>query len=544
MCLSLEPKAEDSVCDCGESMRSACLEEPFYKEREGKRYCVLHFPSRQKSVDFNKALQRKLENKDFNFQGVWFPDELCFSECDFTTEVSFRNAIFRAKADFRCAIFRAEADFRYAIFRAEADFRYATFKAEVYFDHSTFNAAASFHYTTFSTTFFSNATFSDEADFSDSTVSAAFFKNTTFGATADFSDTKFNSTVTFARTTFRGLADFSSATFAAAEYFAAAADFSYAMFKSTADFSEVSFSSTRADFTDVTLEDYVKFTGYEKRLAFGGRSALDLRFARIGKPDRVSFHSLTLHPNWFVNVDPRKFDFTDVSWNWRSVKDEVKILEDNNVSSPYRFLAITYRHLAVNAEENNRYEEASRFRYLAMDTRRLKWVEKLQGNFFHAHWKALQKALLRLIRSFRRDVGVRAPLIRLKRFVGVYWRDFSLLHWFYWALSGYGERVFRASIVLLVVWLLFAGAYTRVGFVRWEARLVSERDLASVQRDKTGAPLSLNRALTYSAGVMTLQKPEPRPATTTAQAMVLFETILGPVQAALLALAVRRRFMR
>jgi hypothetical protein len=43
---------------------------------------------------------------------------------------------------------------------------------------------------------------------------------------------------------------------------------------------------------------------------------------------------------------------------------------------------------------------------------------------------------------------------------------------------------------------------------------------------------------------MTLQKPEPRPATGAAQAVVMLETILGPVQAALLALAIRRKFMR
>ena len=43
---------------------------------------------------------------------------------------------------------------------------------------------------------------------------------------------------------------------------------------------------------------------------------------------------------------------------------------------------------------------------------------------------------------------------------------------------------------------------------------------------------------------MTLQKPEPRPATGVAQALVMVETILGPVQAALLALAIRRKFMR
>lgn len=43
---------------------------------------------------------------------------------------------------------------------------------------------------------------------------------------------------------------------------------------------------------------------------------------------------------------------------------------------------------------------------------------------------------------------------------------------------------------------------------------------------------------------MTLQKPEPRPETTEAQTLVALETVLGPLQAALLALAIRRKFTR
>jgi hypothetical protein len=41
-----------------------------------------------------------------------------------------------------------------------------------------------------------------------------------------------------------------------------------------------------------------------------------------------------------------------------------------------------------------------------------------------------------------------------------------------------------------------------------------------------------------------VQKPEPKPLTGAAQTLVLLETILGPVQTALLALAIRRKFMR
>ncbi len=105
------------------------------------------------------------------------------------------------------------------------------------------------------------------------------------------------------------------------------------------------------------------------------------------------------------------------------------------------------------------------------------------------------------------------------------------------------ERMLRALVVLLGILFLFALLYHQVGFVRWEPRLASEPDAVAAKRDKVGAPLECGRALAYSAGVMMLQKPEPRPATPAAQFFVILETILGPVQAALLALAIRRKFM-
>ena len=103
------------------------------------------------------------------------------------------------------------------------------------------------------------------------------------------------------------------------------------------------------------------------------------------------------------------------------------------------------------------------------------------------------------------------------------WRGLTFwrLGWWYWAASGYGERVFRAFIVLLGAWLIFALLYTQVGFARWEPRMVSESDAAIAKRDDVGAPLRpLPRSLSYSASVMILQKPEPRPARIAAQTLV------------------------
>ncbi|HKS39357.1 MAG TPA: hypothetical protein VJX74_02000 [Blastocatellia bacterium] len=190
-----------------------------------------------------------------------------------------------------------------------------------------------------------------------------------------------------------------------------------------------------------------------------------------------------------MNLDSRKFVFTDVIWEWDiiSIEGEIESLKGKKISSPHPLLAIACRQLAENAEANNRYEEASRFRYWAMDlARQYKW----QGKAF---WKT------------------------------------DWLHMLYWAVSGYGERILRAFAWVLAIWIVFALLYTKVGFTK---------------PDAGDEPLPFKRAFTYSLAVMSLQKPEPRPQTNTAQTLVLLETILGPVQAALLALAIRRKFMR
>jgi hypothetical protein len=449
------------VCDCEAWMRSACAGEPFYKDDEGKRYCVLHFPSKEKSGDFKVALQRKLHKKDFCFCGVWFPDELSLS-----------NFHFSGEADFNSATFSAVADFNSATFSAMASFSNATFSASSFFSSATFNGMTDFR----------SATFKAQANFS----------SATFNGITNFRSATFKAHVNFSSATFSALTRFRHVTFGAHVYF------SFATFSATVDFSVVTFTA-KAHFHSVIFANDVRFAGVENSPVFTDTSSLDLQFARIERPDHVSFHTISLRPYWFVNVDARKFDFTNVEWDRRSIDEEIRSLENNSVSSPHRLLAIACRHLAVNAEENHRYEEASRFRYMAMDVRR------------RERWRGLG-----------------------------FWR----LSWWYWLASGYSERVSQAFLVLLGIWFLSASLYNHVGFARLEPKLASESDVASAKRDDVGAPLRFSRALTYSMGVMTLQKPEPRPATTAAQTVILLETILGPVQAALLALAIRRKFMR
>jgi hypothetical protein len=122
------------------------------------------------------------------------------------------------------------------------------------------------------------------------------------------------------------------------------------------------------------------------------------------------------------------------------------------------------------------------------------------------------------------------------------WRkvDVFRLSWWYWLLSGYGERVERAFWILIMIWASFAGLYWIGDATWWERRV----DKTMMSIDSEPKALSLVDSAIYSANVMALQKPQPLPANKRAKGLVLAETILGPIQGALLALAIRRKFMR
>lgn len=445
------------VCDCDKTFRAACKGELPHGEHDGKRYCVLHFPGIDKAEPFRLALRRKLEARDFNFCGVWFPDVWFFCE----------------------------------------DLQHANFI------DARFLGAANFQGVRFSDVYFWNATFDGKAVFKHAVFEGAEFLSATFGAAADFSDARFetnghantpNPNASFSAVTFTGGASFYKTTFSCG------VDFIGAKFMREVDFSGATFKKW-ASFIESTFRDYVTFKPEDKPAseAFGEHSSVDFQYAKIEKPELVSFHRLTLHPHWFVNVDARKFDFINVKWVGE-LKEEAQCLRDKAVPSPDHSLSIAYRQLAVNAEEDHLYREASHLRYKSMEAQRL------------------------AMKAIRKDA--------------FYW-----LHWSYRCLSGYGERILQAFVVLFLMLALFALLYTRVGFSQQPPTTLNETVTAPMIEDRVGKPLELARAFTYSLGVMSLQKPEPRPVTDAAQTLVVLETIFGPVQAALLALAIRRRFM-
>src|SRR5713101_5406185 len=116
-----EPES-DFVCDCGDVVRTACFGEPSYQVNElvlrsgkveGKRYCVLHFPSKEKTEPFCAAIQSKLKDGDSDFS----------------------HAHFEERADFGSATFRGVANFDHASFNALAYFSSVVFEGRTYFSH-------------------------------------------------------------------------------------------------------------------------------------------------------------------------------------------------------------------------------------------------------------------------------------------------------------------------------------------------------------------------------------------------------------------------
>jgi len=440
-----------------DQVKSPCAHLPLYKKIGGKGYCVLHYPGIGKTNAFKPALDAKLKAEDYNLRGVWFPEYTYFGR--------------------RC--FQAGVDLTYAFFNDEANFEICTFEKDAFFDKVTFNADANFNGVSF--------------NFFTSFFACSFRKSAIFHG-ASFGDQLIKSKVTFFESIFEGKADFSSTEFNCE------AEFVSTTFNDSLLFDFASFTSN-TDFNEALFKDYVSFSGeYYKRRpiegdekineVFGDETSLNLQFAVFEKPERVSFHTTLLKPHWFVNTDCRKFEFTDIKWkhlakNANSVNDEIEDLTSRryqNLGSPFELLAIANRRLALNSEENNRYEQASSFRYLAMDTHRL---EKFGG--FSPY----------------------------------------TLTWWYWLLSGYGEEWKRAFAWLLGICLFWAFLYAS------PLSNFADKHLYSFWY-----------WFGYSLNIITLQRPDPKPASTLTMILTGLEVLFAPIQAALLILAVRRKFMR
>jgi uncharacterized protein YjbI with pentapeptide repeats len=446
------------VCACKEEFRSVCKGLPADNEHEGKQYCALHAPTKDKNlVEVGEAIKKKFRDKDFDFRGVYFPRDYFRSagiEEQFAG-ISHANWAGLPQATLdrlrNRSVFEEEADFSNATFEGErADFSDAHFKRGAIFSEATFEEGADF----------SGVIFEEGADFS----------NATFEGCASFAKAAFGEKV------WKGKGIF----FEAEEW----TSFSGATFKKRADFSNATFEDL-ADFLAAIFKEGAMFWFLKP----SPQAILTFRAAIVEKPGRVSFHTTHLRPSWFIDVDAQKFDFSDVEWfrlpDGNELKLEKEIEDLGGVTSRLRKLQKACRKLMDNAEENRDYATANELHYWSME------------------------------------------LLRKEG-----WRELGLIGTLYWALSGYGERPRRAFLVLAGMWALFAFFYAMVAGAIEHVGQAALYSLAAIVR-LTDIPAM--------AEVTTLLQPSEAGLF---QVLVAVEGILGPLQIALLVLAIRRRVMR
>jgi hypothetical protein len=255
----------------------------------------------------------------------------------------------------------------------------------------------------------------------------------------------------------------------------------------------------------------------------------------------LSFHSVRLRPHWFVDADSRKIALANVRWESTqgseiNAKDELSSLNNPNNANHYptvaryQLLSIACRQLAENSETNNRFEEASEFRRAAMET---EWLEK--------------KASLKV---WIGNIFKRTEKLKSRFRAG----DF-LIHGLYRYTSRYGESWPRAlGVLLLAIFVAFPLFYMLTNFqlcprekpVAMSLSVCESKD----EQVKNGCEcqicwLSFGEAIAQSLSTATLQTVDYRkPTTKKGETLVILEKIFAPLQAALLALALRRKFMR
>jgi len=543
--------------------------------------------------DFHKQIN--FNNAEFkwhgDFAGVTFHEQsfATFNGTHFKT-ASFGSAKFHCEARFSESEFKESLDFGHAELFSKADFKGVslTKKGKAQFDDVKFHKSANFENADFGKIDFTTSKFAaDQKSPFDNAIfknchfrQSASFSGAEFYAEADFSNSKFTD-AHFEGVTFSSKANFHETSFSGDVFFNAT-KFGYKdehrIKSSHAIFDGVSFGkNSRVFFDDTwfswhTSFDYAKFDGYVffkgsennavfdtvfERRAFW--SLLKILNATFDRPDKVYFRDVRLRPSWFANVtaELRKFNFTNIEWTdekgrFITVQGEVAVVEKLTKHHSRRLLAIVFRQLADNAESNSRFEEASLFRRLSMET---EWLEKK-----HRLGKMitnLDVAADKLKERFGKPGAVDdEKLEEPTDILGLARKsDGFFVHLLYRFTSYYGESWMRAFIVLsAIVFVIFPLIYMYTEFelcpkdkpVTVSVSICESKD-AEVKKicECWKGRLAFGEAVVHSLTTATLQSVDYRkPVTRKGETAVILEKILAPLQAALLALALRRKFMR
>jgi len=557
-----KPNAKKPNCfvraDCNKSEREeiqrlVCVGEAKYKDdEESELYCIMHYRSSSKKVNFDECLQEKLDKKEFDFRFVFFPT-LTIENFTFDDVGNFQKAVFNHTTNFRNVVFNKDANFQDAFFFFYTSFSEVTFNRLAIFANCNFDGYAffsnltieckdeklnpltsivifqfaefkyDFHWNSICNEIidFTRTTFEQKANFDNSTFLKGFstFSDATFKDDASFQNVVFGNdslkencdSFFFTKTVFGKQVNFQNA------IFLLQTNFSKARFKNFADFRET-LVKTSINFEDATFESYARFSSKDNDHKSWNQEGLNFSSIEVEKPERIFFQTVQLRPDSFKNTDIRKFDFTDIkwkvknfAWDWSRFKDiNWKRKETKARRTGYVSLEKIYRRFASFAEENNDYQSASTFRYTAFDIQRITpWYGRL-------------------------------PI--------------TLLWWYKWT-SRYGENwVWSAIVLASLVFAFFPYIYTNLNFKTcskdrpiYTSISICESKIEEINQNCTCSEERLNfgDAILQSLTTATLQNVEYRkPMTWHGELWIILEKIFAPLQAALLALAIRRKFMR
>lgn len=286
--------------------------EPIVHTDGDKHYCVYHAPADSKGIsveEFNALVQQKIRRHaktnigPCDFSGTIFPGDIDFSE------TSPDNIL--SQIDFRECAFIGKTSFGKMTFNRPAIFSKATFKNTVSFSESTFNNFTTFLDTGFDDSAnFSRSEFLDRAEFTMAGFKKkANFSHAKFVGLVDFINTYFKTNCNFRWSTFSTECDFSSAKFdGKLEFHEAHIDgkaiFAESIFSGPVDFHKTEFKN-ETSFALATFSETALF----KQAIFAEETAIhDATFLMHADFTECSFKNP-------VSFRGTKFNFTsDFSW--------------------------------------------------------------------------------------------------------------------------------------------------------------------------------------------------------------------------------------
>lgn len=394
-----------------------------------------------------------------------------FSEKLENGDYDFRYIIFPCNISFKEKIFNNIVNFGWAIFKNGADFMNANFEKGVIFSYAEFYGAR----------------INKELPIGSFQIGVN-FAFTCFNEKADFSNTKFETNVIFNQSEFHCAAEFYGIKIKEFLSFYPNLISDYVNFRSAEITGILYFHLNEISELSKIYFTQAKISGLT---TFWLVYPIDAEFydLEIEPQAKVKFESnSSLIRSKFTRTDLRLIEFNNVNWprcRGRFIVYDEIILRDNSTSPEFAQVEALYRQLKQNYERQGDFKRVGDFHYGEMEMHR-------KANF---------------------------------------WRRRCPISWYnlYWALSGYGERPWRALVWLISFLFCFAG------IVCWSGLLVNDY----------GNMAGIWDSIIYILQKASLQRPEwPKANSFGTRFWSSLSVLLIPGQAALFLLALRNRLGR